>query len=313
MQTSLAREECHRRADSIHLKRAIGGGHDLTGEVVLITGGSRGLGKAFAQALVATGARIAITGRSASELNETAAQLSSGSNQVLAVPADVTNPEAAPQVVARVEQSLGPISILINNAGQFRAFGPIGIIDPAAWWNEVEVNLRGPFLYANAVLPGMRTLHKGKIINLASAAGIAGMPGLSSHVISKTALIRFTEVLALDTVEDGVRVFAIHPGTVRTPMNEYVKDSPEVAKSAPGLQEWFRALFAQGLDTPIDRCVQLVLRLAAGDGDTLSGRYISVEDDLDALVKQCAGEQSAEERLLRLKGVAAFYGGWRRA
>ncbi len=285
---------------------------DLSGQVALITGGSRGLGKAFAQALIETGARVAITGRSAPELNETVAQLGSGSNQVLAVPADVTNPEGAPQVVTTVEQTLGPISILINNAGQFRALGPIGVVDPVAWWNEVEVNFRGPFLYANAVLPGMRTLHGGKIINLVSAAGMQGIPGLSAYVISKTALIRFTEVLALDAVEDGIRVFAIHPGVVRTPMNDYVKDSPEVARSAPGLQEWFRTLFAQGLDTPIDRSVQLVLRLAAGDADTLSGRYISVEDDLEALVKECAGEQSAEQRLLRLNGVAAFYGGWKR-
>jgi NAD(P)-dependent dehydrogenase (short-subunit alcohol dehydrogenase family) len=130
---------------------------DLTGQVVLITGGSRGLGRAFAHALLAAGARVAITGRTAPELHETAAQLSSTANQVLAIPADATDAQAAPQVVATVEQRLGPITLLINNAGQSRAFGPIGVVDAIAWWNEAEVNLRGPFLYANAVLPGMRT------------------------------------------------------------------------------------------------------------------------------------------------------------
>jgi NAD(P)-dependent dehydrogenase (short-subunit alcohol dehydrogenase family) len=129
---------------------------DLTGQVALITGGSRGLGRAFAQALLSAGTRVAITGRSAAELHETAAQLSSAANQVLAIPADATDPQGAPRVVTTVEQSLGPITLLINNAGQARAFGPIGVVDPIAWWNEVEVNLRGPFLYANAVLPGMR-------------------------------------------------------------------------------------------------------------------------------------------------------------
>jgi NAD(P)-dependent dehydrogenase (short-subunit alcohol dehydrogenase family) len=94
---------------------------DLTGQVVLITGGSRGLGRAFAQALLAAGARVAITGRSAPELHETAAQLSSAANQVLAVPADATDPQGAPQVATRVERRLGPITLLINNAGQFRA------------------------------------------------------------------------------------------------------------------------------------------------------------------------------------------------
>ena len=134
----------------------------------------------------------------------------------------------------------------------------------------------------------------------------------SAYVVSKTALIRFNEALALDTVEDGIQVFAIHPGTVRTPMNDYVCDSPEVAKSAPGTQQWFQNLYAQGLDTPIERSVHLVLRLAAGDADTLSGRYLSVEDDLDALVKQCAAEPSADQRMLRLNGIPAFYAGWKR-
>ena len=131
------------------------------------------------------------------------------------------------------------------------------------------------------------------------------IPIMSAYVVSKTALIRFSEALALDTVEDGIQVFAIHPGVVRTPMNDYVCNSPEVEKSAPGHQQWFQNLYAQGLDTPIERPVHLVLRLAAGDADTLSGRYISVEDDLDALVKECAGELAADERMLRVNGVAA--------
>jgi 3-oxoacyl-[acyl-carrier protein] reductase len=108
------------------------------------------------------------------------------------------------------------------------------VVDPIAWWNEVEVNLRGPFLSANAVLPGMRARHQGRIINLASIAGMQAIPIMSAYVVSKTALIRFNEALALDTVDDGIRVFAIHPGVVRTPMNDYIHDSPEVAKSAPG-------------------------------------------------------------------------------
>ena len=281
---------------------------DLTGQVVLITGGSRGLGRAFAQALLAAGARVAIIDILAAELHETAAQLSSAANQVVAIRAAVTDP----QVVTTVEERLGPITLLINNAGQFRAFGPIGVVDPIAWWNEVEVNLRGPFLYANAVLPGMRRRHRGRIINLASRAGIQGIPTLSAYVTSKAALIRFSEALALETNEDGIQVFAIHPGTLRTPMNDYVHDSPEVAESAPWVQQRFRTVFAQGLDTPIERPVHLMLRLAAGDADALSGRYISVEDDLDALLKECSADPSADQRLLRVNGVAAFYEGWKR-
>jgi NAD(P)-dependent dehydrogenase (short-subunit alcohol dehydrogenase family) len=284
---------------------------NLTGQIVLITGGSRGLGRAFAQALLAAGARVAITARSAPELYETAAQLSSTPDQVLAIPADAIDPEAASRVVAMVEKRLGPITLLINNAGRFRAFGQIGVIDPSSWWDEVEVNLRGPFLYAHAVLPGMRSRRAGRIVNVASVAGVQSIPTMSAYVVSKTALIRFTEALALESLEDGIQVFAIHPGTVRTPMNAYAHDSAEVAKSAPAIQQWFQSLYAQGLDTPIDHSVQLVLRLAGGDADRLSGRYISVEDDLDALVKQVGSESSAELRLLRINGIAAFQGEWR--
>jgi NAD(P)-dependent dehydrogenase (short-subunit alcohol dehydrogenase family) len=121
---------------------------------------------------------------------------------------------------------------------------------------------------------------------------------------SKTALIRLSESLAQETAEEGIKVFAIHPGTVRTPMNDYVHDSPEIGKRAPWLQQWFRTLFAEGGDMPIERSVHLVLRLAAGDADALSGLYITVEDDLDALVKQFGAP--ADQRLLRVNGIAAL-------
>jgi len=282
---------------------------DLTGQVALITGGSRGLGRAFAQALLNAGARVAITARSAPELHETTAQLASSADQVVAIPADATDLGGRPQVVGKVEQQLGPITLLINNAGQFRAFGLIQAVDPIAWWNEVEVNLRGPFLYAHAVLPSMRTRRRGRIINVASIAGVQGIPTISAYVVSKTALIRLSETLALETAGDGIQVFAIHPGTVRTPMNAYVHDSPEVTERAPQVQQWFQTLYAEGRDTPIKRSVQLVLRLAAGDADALSGRYLSVDDDLDALVKQFAAEPSPDQRMLRLNGIAAFSAG----
>jgi NAD(P)-dependent dehydrogenase (short-subunit alcohol dehydrogenase family) len=273
----------------------------MTGQVALITGGSRGLGRAFAQALLAAGARVAITARSAPELHETAAELASRPGQVLAIPADVTDMVAAPRVVAEVEQKLGPITLLINNAGQFRAFGLVEAVDPVAWWNEIEVNLCGAFLYSRAALLSMRTRRRGRIINVASIAGLQTIPTMSAYTVSKTALIRLSETLALEGAGHGIQVFTIHPGSVRTPMNDYVHDSPQVTERAPQVQDWFRNLYAENRDTPIERAVHLVMRLAAGDADALAGRYVSVEDDLDALVKQFTGEPSADQRMLRLK------------
>jgi NAD(P)-dependent dehydrogenase (short-subunit alcohol dehydrogenase family) len=274
---------------------------DLTRQVAVITGGSRGLGRAFAQALAAAGARVAITARSAQELQATAAEIALTPGQVLALVADVTAPDAAQQVVATAEQQLGPITLLINNAGLFRAFGPIGSVDPAAWWQEIEVNLRGPFLYTHAVLPGMRARRTGRIINVASGAGLGSIPLASAYNVSKTALIRLSETLAQETADAGIQVFAIHPGTVRTPMNAFVHDSPEVGEQAPPIQQWFRELYSEGRDTPIERAVALVMRLAAGDADILSGCYLSVDDDIDALVQQFATQPRTDQRTLRLK------------
>ncbi len=274
---------------------------DLTGQVAFVTGGSRGLGRAFAQALAAAGAQVAITGRSSGELRQTAQDISTQTRQVLAIQADVTDSSAAPQVIATVEQQLGPLTLLVNNAGQLRALGSVDVVDPDAWWNEIEVNLRGPFLYARAVLPGMRARQAGRIVNVASGAGTFAVPKGSAYVVSKTALIRLSETMAQETAADGIRVFAIHPGTVRTPMTEYVHDSPEVAKVFPDLQQSFRTTYAEGLDTPIEQSVQLVLRLAAGEADELSGYYLEVSDDLDALVEQKKGPQAVpNQRTLRL-------------
>ena len=120
-------------------------------------------------------------------------------------------------------------------------------------------------------------------------------------MVSKTALIRLSEILALETAADGIQVFAIDPGTVRTPMNAYVHDSPEVAQIFPGIQQWFRTLYAEGRDAPIEHSVQLVLRLTAGDADELSGYFLSINDDLDALVQQKKGPEAVpDQRTLRL-------------
>jgi NAD(P)-dependent dehydrogenase (short-subunit alcohol dehydrogenase family) len=274
---------------------------NLKEQVALITGGSRGLGKAYAQALAAKGARVAITARSEEELKTTAKEMVDAGGQAVAIPADVSDMAAVAQVITKVEQTFGPITLLINNAGQFRAFGTVDKVDATSWWQEVEINVRGPFLYTHSVLPRMRAQRNGRIINVVSAAGLQGLPTVSAYSVSKSALIRLTEILAMEVAHDGIRVFALHPGTVRTAMSSYAHDAPEVAHHAPQVQQWFRQLFAENADTPIERSVDLILRLAAGEGDPLSGCYIDVDDDLVELVKQHASGADPDHRVLRLK------------
>ena len=134
------------------------------------------------------------------------------------------------------------MDLLVNNAGLAGPIGPTWETDPDDWWRCLEVNLRGPMLCSRAVLPGMIARGGGRIVNVASGAGTFAIPYLGAYVTSKTALIRFTEILALETGQHGVKVFAIEPGTVRTAMAEYALESEEGQRWLP----WFAEIFKRG-------------------------------------------------------------------
>ena len=142
---------------------------------------------------------------------------------------------------------------------------------------------------------------RGRIINIVSAAGLQAIETVSAYGISKTALIRFTETLAAETQPYGIAVLAAHPGTVRTPMSEYAATSPQIQERAPLVQQWFQQLFAEGGDTPMEQAVAFVLAVASGRADALSGCYLSVDDDLDALVGQAEAIQHEARLTLRLR------------
>src|SRR5579871_6800071 len=169
----------------------------------LVTGGGRGIGRSIALALTQAGWSVAITARSADELNETVA-LSRG--RMLALPADITEPTQVHALVERAERELGPIDLLVNNAGMA---GPFWENDPAEWWRNQEVNLRAPMLCCREIVPGMIARKAGRIINVASGAGCQPFPELSAYVVSKTALIRFSEQLAFELAPHGISVFPI--------------------------------------------------------------------------------------------------------
>jgi NAD(P)-dependent dehydrogenase (short-subunit alcohol dehydrogenase family) len=270
-------------------------------QVALITGAGRGLGRAFAAALAQHGVKVAVTGRTEAEIQATAQAIRQNGGRAIALAGDVTDRQAVEHTIARAEAELGPIDLLINNAGMLRALGVVADVDADDWWREVEVNVRGPFLYARAVLPGMIARRCGRIINVASGAGLDAIPTGSAYCASKAALIRLSETIALETGAYGIATFAIHPGTVRTPMNAYLHDSEVVGRSAPGVQQWFRQLYAEGNDTPIERPVELVLTLASGRADALSGCFLDVRDDIDALIADAGAIQQGERLRMRLR------------
>ncbi len=253
----------------------------LTGQVALVTGGGRGLGRLFARWLARAGAAVGIMARSADKLEETARLVHEAGGRVLAIPGDVADQQTVPKAVAAIEAAFGPLTLLVNNAGANGPSGRTWEIAPADWWRCMEVNLRGPLICMHAVLPRMVARGHGRVINISS--GAANGPTLygSAYGVSKTALSRLSETVALEVAEFGVQVFPIQPGTVRTAMTEELLQDPQRDLRVP----WLPGFFSQKQDTPPERAAELVLRLASGQADALSGVFLGVDNDLDALIR----------------------------
>ncbi len=271
-------------------------GINLSGQVAIVTGGGRGIGKAVAIRLAKAGASVAVIARSEDQLAETVGEITQSGCRAISVIADVSDPGAVERMVHEVEKSLGSVGLLVNNAGISGPIGPTWEADLEHWWRCLEVNLRGPMLCSRAVLPGMIAHRVGRIVNVASEAGTFAIPYLGAYVTSKTALIRFTEILASEAAQYGVKVFAIEPGTVRTAMAEHALESGAGQRWLP----WFGEIFERGEDVPPVHVADLVVQLASGRADALSGRFFTIKDDVVGLVERARGDGLGDLQTLRL-------------
>jgi NAD(P)-dependent dehydrogenase (short-subunit alcohol dehydrogenase family) len=269
---------------------------DLTGQVAIVTGAGRGIGRVIAVRLATAGASVAVVARSEDQIATTAGQIAHGSGRAVAVPADVSDPESVVRMVHEVERVLGPLTLLVNNAGLAGPIGPTWEVEVEEWWRCLEVNLRGPMLCSRAVLPGMIGRRCGRIVNVASGAGTRAIPYLGAYVTSKTALIRLTEILAAEVAGHGVTTFAIEPGTVRTAMAESALGSEEGRRWLP----WFPEIFKGGHDVPPDHAAGLVTLLASGRVDALSGRFFTIADDVLGLAERAGRGELRDDQTLRL-------------
>ena len=252
---------------------------ELDGHIALVTGGGRGIGADVARELVAAGARVAVAARTREQVESVAAEIGG-----LALQVDVSDESSVNEMVARTETELGPIDLLVANAGiagwEKRAWE----VDPKEWWHVLEVNVLGVYLCCRAVIPGMIERGRGRIV--ITGSGAAYLPGSrsSAYAASKAAVWRFGETLAGQLEEHGIPVFVISPGLVRTEMT--VDTFPE---DAP----W----------TPPELAPRLVRTLASGRLDALSGRYIHAEhddpDDLAARADEIVANDLNAIRLCR--------------
>ncbi len=260
---------------------------ELAGQVALVTGAGRGFGKAIAKAFAAAGAAVTVTARSTKQIDATVAEIKAAGGKAFAVPGDVTHRKDVERAVSAAHRHFGPTTLLVNNAGLASPFGPIGTIDPDEWWAAQAVHVLGPFLYISSVLPDMIAKRAGRIINVASLGGTRVEPNLSAYCIGKATEIRLTEQVAVEVKQYGISTFAIEPGTVYTEMAESTISDPVAQRYLPGMIAVLKQIKEQNDPAAgLARCAQRCLDLASGRYDALSGRYLTPEDDLDALVRQ---------------------------
>ncbi len=250
---------------------------ELRGQVALVTGGGRGIGRNVAVELAGAGARVAVAARSGGEIRETAEEVGG-----IAIECDVSDRESVERMVEQVEAAYERLDLLVANAGISVDEDAAWELDPAEWWRVFEVNVLGVYLCCRSVIPGMLARGRGRIVNVAS--GAAYLPGGTStaYSASKAAVHRFSETLARQLEPHGIPVFSISPGLVRTRMTESFGDD------AP----W----------TPPELAPRLVRALASGRLDRLAGRYLHAEhDDVDDLAARADEIVSQDLNAIRLR------------
>ncbi len=243
---------------------------DLSGQFAIVTGASRGLGRAIAIDLAAAGATVACIARNAQKLEETAAAIRQADGKAEVCPCDVTSSDAVSELVEQLSDKLGGIQILVNNAGVTRDT-LIPRMSDQQWDEVIDTNLRGTFLFTRAATRSMMQARYGRIINISSVSGIRGNAGQSNYSASKAGVIGFTRSVARELAGRKVTVNAVAPGFIATEMTDALGDSilAEVKKRIP----------AKRLGAPEDLSAA-VLFLASKGAAYITGQVLTVDGGL---------------------------------
>lgn len=252
----------------------------LQGLHALITGGSQGLGRAIAETFVREGASVMLCAREAAPLETTRAELAAIARlgqKVLARPCDVSSEQQVDDLVAHAMGELGPLHVLVNNAGVYGPFGPTESVSFGEWARAVEINLYGVLLPCRAVIPHFKTVGRGKIIIISGGGATAPLPNISAYAASKAAVVRLMETLSEELKPHGIDVNAVAPGALKTRMMQEVLDAGPEKVGAGFFAK--NVKWAEGGATPPALAASLCTYLASSESDGVTGRLISAQWD----------------------------------
>jgi NAD(P)-dependent dehydrogenase (short-subunit alcohol dehydrogenase family) len=272
----------------------------LAGEIAVVTGAGRGIGRAIALAQASEGAKVALLARTAAEIETVADAISAEGGAARAFAVDIVDLDSVMKAFAAIEADLGPVGLLTNNAGSFAAIGPIWTVDPEAWWRDIEINVRGTFNCCRAAIPAMMARKRGRIINMTGGGTGTSFPNGSGYATSKAGLLRLTESVSDTLVGSGVLMFAMDPGLVRTAMTEYQLMSEAGRTHLPNMPR----LFETGVDVPPALAARLSVEIGSGRFDRLAGRMLmAARGDLDLSEADVDDIVAADLRSLRVNGM----------
>jgi NAD(P)-dependent dehydrogenase (short-subunit alcohol dehydrogenase family) len=261
--------------------------------VTVVTGASQGLGKAIAREFVKEGAHVGLCARDKKLLKAAAddlEMLKSAGQQILAAPCDVSVEGDVEQFFDAVRSRLGPVNVLINNAGIYGPKGESEKVDFREWLRAVEINLYGTFLPCRFAIREMKELRRGKIINLSGGGATAPLPRISAYAASKAAVVRLTETMAEELREFSIDVNAIAPGALNTRLLEEVLSAGPHAVGEEFYQKSLQQRESGGV--PLEKAARLCIYLASELSDGITGKLISAQwdpwDNLHAFREQLA-------------------------
>lgn len=240
---------------------------DLTGRSAVVTGGTRGIGRAIAASLAGAGARVAVVGRNAETAQSVAAELAKLGNGAQGFAGDVANPESAAAMIAAVEAAFGAVDILVNNAGITRD-NILPRLKDADWDDVIDANLRGAFVTTRAAVRGMMKRRWGRVINISSVVGLVGNKGQSNYAASKAGLIGLTKSVAKEFAARNVLANVVAPGFIETDMTQAMTQDARTALIGQ--------IPLERLGTPND-IASLVTFLASDHASYITGQVFVVD------------------------------------